>query len=122
MDEIRINEHGMTQCRGCHQWVRVAERLDETSCPFCGEHATHGRSLPGEILDAVRGALTARRTATFTLASFAMTIVVSCVPPGSPVYGAPAPERDMDEEVSEDMAQQDMAVMPAYGVPADMGD
>ena len=36
MPPIRISRSRMTACPACSRHIRVAEKLDETQCPFCG--------------------------------------------------------------------------------------
>ncbi len=53
MPPIRISRSRMTSCPACHAHIRVADRLQETDCPFCG----------ARLEDAVRSA----RQGTLTL-------------------------------------------------------
>ncbi len=137
MPPIRISRSRMTACPACSRHIRVAEKLDETQCPFCGV------DLKSAVHDARTSTLTRLRDGissgtgviAASLASASLVVACSTEQQATPVYGV-APDAIQSDSNAADSgsttdttvadttsstdtsAAADIPIGPLYGLPA----
>jgi len=103
---IRVSQQGLSQCPACHAHMKLAARLEETSCPFCQE------ALLAQPAESSRRVLKGRG-AKMALALFGtVAFVGACIAPPAPAYGIP-PQETTQEQAA------DAGPTPMYGQPPD---
>lgn len=115
---IRVSQQGLTQCPQCNHHIRTESRIEETTCPFCGEAL-----LQAPVNRRVRG-----RGAKMALALFGTAAILSaCGGVAVPAYGV-APSETVNEAPASDagtgpdqiiveQAPDSPGGIPKYGAP-----
>lgn len=110
--KIFVSRHQLTECPSCQAHIRVADKVAETTCPFCD--AVLGQALAQRARPSL-GSIS--RTSLMAGALLGLSVIPGCDdgddPQPQPVYGVPA-----DVIVSD--AASDSQPAPLYGEPADI--
>lgn len=127
-DPVRVSRQGLTCCPGCKSYIKLADSVAQTSCPFCQaslldaragaskpRFGTKGRSLLAASLLGATMVLTACPGAEPTeKTSEQATEKVSDGGLPAPAYGVPAPDVTPDTKPAPDSTDG-----PLYGIAPD---
>ena len=142
MPPIRISRSRMTACPACSRHIRVAEKLDETQCPFCGvDLKTAVHEARTSTLTRIRdGISSGTGVLAASLAGASLVAACSTEPQTTPVDGDAPDVIQSDSNAADSGSTTDTAttdttvvdtttttdtttaadipIMPMYGLPA----
>lgn len=111
MSSIRVTRQGLTCCPQCKSYIKLAQTVAETTCPFCQT------SLSESTVQAAPSRLSGKGKALLSAALLGTSLAVTAVAcnPGGALYGGPPAEQPTNTEPTADSGTPPA---PAYGQPA----
>ena len=75
--KVQVSRAGFTRCPSCHSHMKVAAKLAETSCPFCGASILAESRAEGALKSAARALMTGR-SSIIAASLFGSVALTSC--------------------------------------------